>query len=182
MYTLLWGWSFSQAVTTVAFPGCKIRPWLCIVSVNVVESPPPPPLLSVFFSHQEFSMCCLSCTSAYTIFSQIYPIPQLDTLRHQHICRIAGNFPQCLAIRVVASCDWKLFHLYAACSLFKGSVEWSRHERHFCSLLPYFLLSWLQIFQLFLSFWTSSFDPVLFKKFLQEKEKYPKNHQKPLSS
>ena len=24
---------------------------------------------------------------------------------------------------------------------FKGSVERSRHERHFCSLLPYFLLS-----------------------------------------
>ena len=44
---------------------------------------------------------------------------------------------------------------------FKGSVEWSRHEQHFCSLLPYFLLSWLQIFQLCLSFWTSSFDLVL---------------------
>ena len=58
---------------------------------------------------------------------------------------------------------------------FKGSVEWSRHERHFCSLLPYFLLPWLQIFQLCLSFWTSSFDMVLFQKFLQEKEKYPKN-------
>ena len=27
----------------------------------------------------------------------------------------------------------------------KGSVEWLRHERHFCSLLPYTLLSWLQI-------------------------------------
>ena len=65
---------------------------------------------------------------------------------------------------------------------FKGSVEWSRHERHFCSLLPYFLLSWLKIFQLCLSFWTSSFDMVLFKKFLQEKEKYPKNHPKRLSS
>ena len=38
----------------------------------------------------------------------------------------------------------------------KGSVEWSRHEQHFCSLLPYFLLSWLQIFQLCLSFRTSS--------------------------
>ena len=34
---------------------------------------------------------------------------------------------------------------------FKGSVDRSRHERHFCSLLPYFLLSWLQIFQLCLS-------------------------------
>ena len=65
---------------------------------------------------------------------------------------------------------------------FKGSVEWSRHERHFCSLLPYFLLSWLQILQLCLSFWTSSFDMVLFKKFLQEKEKYPKNLPKRLSS
>ena len=64
----------------------------------------------------------------------------------------------------------------------KGSVEWSRHERHFCSLLPYFLLSWLQIFQLCLSFWTSSFDMVLFKKFLQEKEKYPKNLPKRPSS
>ena len=64
----------------------------------------------------------------------------------------------------------------------KGSVEWSRHERHFCSLLPYFLLSWLQIFQLCLSFWTSSFDMVLFKKLLQEKEKYPKNLPKRLSS
>ena len=51
----------------------------------------------------------------------------------------------------------------------KGSVERSRHERHFCSLLPYFLLSWLQIFQLCLSFCTSSPDQVLFKKFLQEK-------------
>ena len=64
----------------------------------------------------------------------------------------------------------------------KGSVEWSRHERHFCSLLPYFLLSWLKIFQLCLSFWTSSFDMVLFKKFLQEKEKHPKNLPKRLSS
>ena len=64
----------------------------------------------------------------------------------------------------------------------KGSVEWSRHVRHFCSLLPYYLLSWLQIFQLFLSFWTSSFDMVLFLKFLQEKEKYPKNFPKRLSS
>ena len=65
---------------------------------------------------------------------------------------------------------------------FKGSVEWSRHERHFCSLLPYFLQSWLQIFQLCLSFWTSSFDTVLLEKFLQEKEKYPKNLPKRLSS
>ena len=65
---------------------------------------------------------------------------------------------------------------------FKGSVEWSRHERHFCSLLPYFSLSWLQIFQHCLSFWTSSFDMVLFKKFLQEKEKNPKNLPKRLSS
>ena len=66
--------------------------------------------------------------------------------------------------------------------MIKGSVERSRHERHFCSLLPYFLLSWLQIFQLCLSFCTSSPDLVLFKKFLQEKEKYPKNHPKRLSS
>ena len=57
----------------------------------------------------------------------------------------------------------------------KNCVERSRYERHFCSLLPYFLLSWLQIFQLCLSFWASSFDLVLFQKFLQEKEKYPKN-------
>ena len=64
----------------------------------------------------------------------------------------------------------------------KGSVEWSRHERHFCSLLPYFLLSCFQIFQLCLSFWTSSFDMVLLKKILQEKEKYPKNLPKRLSS
>ena len=45
---------------------------------------------------------------------------------------------------------------------YKGSVERSRHEQHFCSLLPYYLLSCLQIFQLCLSFWTSSFDLVLF--------------------
>ena len=49
-----------------------------------------------------------------------------------------------------------------------------------CSLI--FLLSWLQIFQLCLSFWTSSFDMVLFEKFLQEKEKYLKNLPKRLSS
>ena len=67
-------------------------------------------------------------------------------------------------------------------AVLKGSVERSRHERHFCSLLPYFLLSWLQIFQLCLSFCTSSPDLVLFKKFFQEKEKYPKNHPKRLSS
>ena len=71
---------------------------------------------------------------------------------------------------------------YLVLSYLKGSVERSRHERHFCSLLPYFLLSWLQIFQLCLSFCTSSPDLVLFKKFLQEKEKYPKNHPKRLSS
>ena len=59
---------------------------------------------------------------------------------------------------------------YLTSETIKGSVEWSRHERHFSSLLPYFLLSWLQIFQLFLSFWTSSFDLVLLKKFLQEKK------------
>ena len=34
----------------------------------------------------------------------------------------------------------------------KGSVDRSRHERHFCSLLPYFLLSWLQFFLLCLAF------------------------------
>ena len=67
-------------------------------------------------------------------------------------------------------------------TLFKGSVERSRHKRHFCSLLPYFLLSWLQIFQLCLSFCTSSPDLVLFKKFFQEKEKYPKNYPKRLCS
>ena len=44
----------------------------------------------------------------------------------------------------------------------KGSVERSRHERHFCSLLSYLLLSLLQIFQIGLSFWTSSLDLVLF--------------------
>ena len=64
----------------------------------------------------------------------------------------------------------------------KGSVDRSPHERHFWSLLPYFLLSWLQIFQLCLSFWASSIDLVIFLKFLQEKEKYPKNHPKRLSS
>ena len=63
----------------------------------------------------------------------------------------------------------------------KGSVERSRHERHFCSLLPYFLLSWLQIFQLCLSFCTASPDLVLFKKFLQEKEKHPKTTQNALA-
>ena len=47
-------------------------------------------------------------------------------------------------------------------TVLKGNVDRSRHERHFCSLLPYFLLSWLQIFQLCLSFWTSSSDLVLF--------------------
>ena len=47
-------------------------------------------------------------------------------------------------------------------NIIKGSVERSRHERHFCSLLPYFSLYWLQIFQLCLSFWTSSFDLVIF--------------------
>ena len=73
-------------------------------------------------------------------------------------------------------------HKFTTAQHLKGSVEWSRHERHFCSLLPYFLLSWLQIFQLCLSFWTSSFDLVLFKKFLQGKEKYPKNLPKRLSS
>ena len=55
-------------------------------------------------------------------------------------------------------------------SLLKGSVERSRHERHFCSLLPYFLLSWLQIFQLCLSFWTSSSDLVLFKNSFRKKK------------
>ena len=60
--------------------------------------------------------------------------------------------------------SWELhFSARSNCSrTFKGSVERSRHERHFCSLLPYFLLSWLQIFQLCLSFSTSSFDLVLF--------------------
>ena len=74
---------------------------------------------------------------------------------------------------------------FAQCSYapeFKGSVERSRPERHFCSLLPYFFLSWLQIFQRCLSFWTSSIHLVFLLKFLQETEKYPKNHQKRLSS
>ena len=65
----------------------------------------------------------------------------------------------------------KRFDCFTLAFFFKGSVERSRRERHFCSLLPYFLLSWLQIFQLCLFFCTSSPDLVLFKKFLQEKEK-----------
>ena len=65
--------------------------------------------------------------------------------------------------------------------LIKGSVEWSRHERHFCSLLPYFLLSWLQIFQLCLSFWTSSFDMVLFKKSFRKKKNIQKTSQNALA-
>ena len=56
----------------------------------------------------------------------------------------------------------------------KGSVERSRHERHFFSLLSYFLLSWLQIFQLCLSFWTSSVDLVLFLKNPSGKRKITK--------
>ena len=55
-------------------------------------------------------------------------------------------------------------------------LERPRPERHFCSLLRYFFLSWLQIFQLCLSFWTSSFDLVFFK-FLQEKENVRKTTQ-----
>ena len=46
--------------------------------------------------------------------------------------------------------------------LFRGCVERSWHERHFWTQLPYFLLFWLQIFQFCLSFWSSSFDLVLF--------------------
>ena len=64
---------------------------------------------------------------------------------------------------------------------FKGSVEWSRHERHFCSLLPYFLLSWLQIFQLCLSFWTSSFDLVLCKNSFRKKKNIRKTTQNTLA-
>ena len=56
------------------------------------------------------------------------------------------------------------------CQNLRGA--WSDRDTNdiFCSLLPYFSLYWLQIFQLFLSFWTSSFDLVLFKIFLQEKK------------
>ena len=64
---------------------------------------------------------------------------------------------------------------------FKGSVDRSRHERHFCSLLPYFLLSWLQIFQLCLSFWTSSFDLVLFKNSFRKKKNIQKTTQNALA-
>ena len=66
-------------------------------------------------------------------------------------------------------------------SAFKGSVEWSRHERHFCSLLPYFLLSWLQVFQLCLSFWTSSFDMVLLKNSFRKKKNIWKTTQNALA-
>ena len=45
----------------------------------------------------------------------------------------------------------------------RGSVERSRPEQHFCSLLPYFFLSWYQLFQLCLSFWTLSYHLVLLK-------------------
>ena len=99
---------------------------------------------------------------------------------------IKRHFVSCWLSTITRSCETRLCGVEVNTGLirlmFKGSVEWSRHERHFCSLLPYFLLSWLQIFQLCLSFWTSSFDMVLFKKFLQEKEIYPKNLPKRLSS
>ena len=47
-------------------------------------------------------------------------------------------------------------------SCIEGSVERLWLERHFCLLLPYFSLSWLQIFQLCFSFWTSFFVLVFF--------------------
>ena len=61
--------------------------------------------------------------------------------------------------------------------LFKGSVERSRPEQHFCSLLPYFLLSWLQIFQLYLSSRTLSSDLFLFKKSFRKKKNIRKTTQ-----
>ena len=63
----------------------------------------------------------------------------------------------------------------------KGSVERSRHEQHFCSLLPYFLLSWLQIFQFYLSFWTSSFHLVLLKNSFRKKKSIRKTTQNALA-
>ena len=54
---------------------------------------------------------------------------------------------------------------------FKGSVERWRPGRHFCSLLPYFLLSWLQIFNFVC---LSEFHPLIrfiFKKTPSEKRK-----------
>ena len=100
-------------------------------------------------------------------------------------CKIARQWIEMQTLLTTSSgvcttCIYGQKNLYAM--LLKGSVERSRHKRHFCSLLPYFLLSGPQIFQLCLSFCTSSPDLVLFKKFLQEKEKYPKNPPKRLSS
>ena len=87
---------------------------------------------------------------------------------HDGVCERLLKASWCLVVRIRANqgANWSvltrvLIHLKNKSLSFKGSVERSRHEGHFCSLLPYFLLSWLQIFQLCLSFWTSSFDLVL---------------------
>ena len=110
-------------------------------------------------AHKEFKgkvgqMCHRSCSLAWALFTKLYTSSAVSHLNVQ-LLRLG---------------DW-----------LKGSVERSQHERHFCSLLPSFLLSLLQIFQLCLSVCTSSPDLVLFKKFLQEK-KYPTNHPKRHSS
>ena len=75
---------------------------------------------------------------------------------------LLSTFPLVLNITLNIFMAFKKRKNYKLLTLFKGSVERSRHERHFCSPLPYFLLSWLQIFQLCLSFWTSSYDMVFF--------------------
>ena len=85
-------------------------------------------------------------------------------------------------IKYVCAVNDQALSLSVAHGLIKGSVEWSRHKRHFCSLLPYFLQYWFQIFQLCLSFWTSSFDMVLLKNSFRKKKNIRKTSQNALAS
>ena len=77
---------------------------------------------------------------------------------------------------------WGVFFCIAQpAATLKGSVERSRPEWYFCSLLPYFLLSSLKIFQLCLTFWTSSFDLVHFKNSFRKKKNIRKTTQNALA-
>ena len=100
-------------------------------------------------------------------------------------CEVSRGVTAADVKRAVRKYVWDLMvwlvHKQNLQNRFKGSVERPRRERHFCSLLPYFLLSWLQIFQLCLSFWTSSFHLVLFKNSFRKNKNIRKTTQNALA-
>ena len=67
-----------------------------------------------------------------SLYENVFEMVAMAT---SHTIFVRKNDFYCKYVEKKSPRSWALMDLR-----FKGSVEWSRHERHFCSLLPYFLL------------------------------------------